>query len=241
MKVEVWSDFACPFCYIGKRRLEEALSQFEHGEKVEVEFRSFELDPNAKVDIGFDVYDYLSTKYGMSREQAISNNVQLTEQAKTLGLDYHFDTMILTNTFDAHQLTHFAAKYGKREEMAERLFKAYFTDSKHLGKKETLADLAAELGLDRAEALTALEEGTYKQEVRSDEQEAGELGVRGVPFFVIDRKYAVSGAQPSEVFLQAVTKAWDESKPLTVIGGDGSTNAADEACADGVCAPNSNN
>ncbi|GLX71379.1 DsbA family oxidoreductase [Paenibacillus glycanilyticus] len=240
MKVEVWSDFACPFCYIGKRRLEQALGEFEHGDQVEVEFKSFELDPNAPVEIEHDVYDYLSNKYGMSRQQAISNNVQLTEQAKTLGLDYHFDTMILTNTFDAHRLTHFAAQFGKREEMAEHLFKAYFTDSKHLGQKETLADLAAEIGLDREEALKALQEGSYKQEVRSDEQEAGQLGVRGVPFFVIDRKYAVSGAQPSEVFLQAVTKAWEESKPLTVIGGDGETNGTDEACVDGVCAPKSN-
>ncbi|MCM3631547.1 DsbA family oxidoreductase [Paenibacillus glycanilyticus] len=239
MKVEVWSDFACPFCYIGKRRLEEALGQFEHGDQVEVEFKSFELDPNAPVEIELDVYDYLSNKYGMSREQAISNNVQLTQQAKTLGLDYRFDTMVLTNTFDAHQLTHFAAKYGKREEMAERLFKAYFTDSKHLGKREILADLAAEIGLDREEALKALEESAYKQEVRSNEQEAGQLGVRGVPFFVIDRKYAVSGAQPSEVFLQAVSKAWEENKPLTVIGAEGETNGTDDACADGFCAPNS--
>ncbi|MFF2094115.1 DsbA family oxidoreductase [Paenibacillus sp. NPDC058174] len=234
MKIEVWSDFACPFCYIGKRRLEGALEQFAHRDDVEVEFRSFELDPNAKRDVDYDVNDMLSKKYGMSREQAEANNRNLTEQARTLGLDYHMDKMVLTNTFDAHRLTHLAAKSGKREEMAERLFKAYFTEGKHLGDHDTLADLAVEVGIERSEALEALKSPTYTQEVRSDEQEASQLGVRGVPFFVIDRKYAVSGAQPSEVFLQAVQQAYQESKPLTVIGGD---EGDDAACTDGVCAP----
>lgn len=236
MKIEVWSDFACPFCYIGKRRLEGALEQFTHGDEVEVEFRSFELDPNASREVDYDVHDMLSKKYGMTREQAISNNANLAEQAGTLGLDYHMDTIKLTNTFDAHRLTHFAAQYGKREEMAERLLKAYFTDSKHLGNQETLADLAAEIGLDRNEALKTLEGASYSEEVRADEEEAGQLGVRGVPFFVIDRKYAVSGAQQSDVFLGAIQKAWDERQPFTIIGDEG--DAADAACADGVCAPN---
>ncbi|GGG90969.1 DsbA family oxidoreductase [Paenibacillus radicis (ex Gao et al. 2016)] len=234
MKIEVWSDFACPFCYIGKRRLEGALEQFAHRDDVEVEFRSFELDPNAKRDVDYDVNDMLSKKYGMSREQAEANNRNLTEQARTLGLDYHMDKMVLTNTFDAHRLTHLAAKSGKREEMAERLFKAYFTEGKHLGDHDTLADLAVEVGIDRGEALEALKSPTYTQEVRADEQEASQIGVRGVPFFVIDRKYAVSGAQPSEVFLQAVQQAYQESKPLTVIGGD---EGDDASCTDGVCAP----
>ncbi|MUT67943.1 DsbA family oxidoreductase [Paenibacillus sp. NEAU-GSW1] len=237
MKIEVWSDFACPFCYIGKRRLEGALEQFAHRDDIEVEFRSFELDPNAKRDVDYDVNDMLANKYGMTREQAQANNRQLTEQARTLGLDYHMDEIKLTNTFDAHRLTHLAAKYGKREAMAERLLKAYFTDSKHLGDQETLADLAAEVGLDRAEALKALQSEDFSQEVRADEQEASQIGVRGVPFFVIDRKYAVSGAQPSEVFLQAISQAYQESQPLKVFGGNGSEDGDDAACADGVCAP----
>ncbi|WP_042170923.1 DsbA family oxidoreductase [Paenibacillus gorillae] len=235
MKIEVWSDFACPFCYIGKRRLEGALEQFAHRDDVEVEFRSFELDPNAKRDVDYDVNDMLSKKYGMSREQAEANNRNLTEQARTLGLDYHMDKMVLTNTFDAHRLTYLAAKSGKREEMAERLFKAYFEEGKHLGDHDTLADLAVEVGIERGEALEALNSSTYTQEVRADEQEASQIGVRGVPFFVIDRKYAVSGAQPSEVFLQAVQQAYQESKPLTVIGGD--EGGDDVTCTDGVCAP----
>lgn len=237
MKIEVWSDFACPFCYIGKRRLEGALEQFAHGDQVEVEFRSFELDPSAKRDVDYNVHEMLASKYGMTVEQAKANNVSLTEQARTLGLDYHMDKMILTNTFDAHRLTHFAAGYGKREEMAERLFKAYFTDSKHLGDIETLADLAAEIGLDRNEALKALEGADFTQEVRQNEEEAQQIGVRGVPFFVIDRKYAISGAQQNEVFLQTIEQAWNEKQPpLTVIGGD-EDDASDAACADGVCAP----
>ncbi|THF84522.1 DsbA family oxidoreductase [Cohnella fermenti] len=211
MKVEVWSDFACPFCYIGKRRLEGALEQFAHGEEIEVEFRSFELDPNAKRDVDYNVNEMLANKYGMTVEQAAANNRNLTAQAATLGLDYHMDKSILTNSFDAHRLTHYASQFGKRNEMAERLFKAYFTDGLHIGDHETLASLAAEIGLDREGALAALAGRDFAEQVREDEQLAAQIGVRGVPFFVLDRKYAVSGAQPTEVFLQALEKAYSES------------------------------
>ncbi|RUS45714.1 DsbA family oxidoreductase [Cohnella sp. AR92] len=212
MKIEVWSDFACPFCYIGKRRLEGALEQFGHGGDIEVQFRSFELDPNAKRDVDYNVNEMLAKKYGMTVEQAAANNRSLTEQAKAIGLDYHMDKSILTNSFDAHRLTHYAAQFGKREEMAERLFKAYFTDGLHIGDHETLAGLAVEIGLDREGALAALKNDEFSSEVREDEQLAAQFGVRGVPFFVLDRKYAVSGAQPTEVFLQALEKAYSESK-----------------------------
>lgn len=231
MKVEIWSDYGCPFCYIGKRRLEAALEQFPYKDRVELVFKSFELDPNAERDIPFDVYDMLARKYGMSSEQAIANNANLADQARTLGLDYRFDTMILTNTFDAHRLSHFSAAHGKSKEMTERLLHAYFTESRHLGDHETLADLAAEVGLDRGEALHVLKDGDYAADVRADEEEAARLGVRGVPFFVIDRKYAVSGAQPSELFLEALNKAWDEANPLTVLG-----TAEDALCGDDGCA-----
>jgi len=210
MQIEIWSDYACPFCYIGKRRFEAALEQFAHKSEVETIFKSFELDPGAERDMGIDVHDMLAKKYGMTREQAKANGQQVAAQAASIGLTYHFDTMIMTNTFDAHRLTHFAAAHGKADAMSERLFKAYFTDSKHLGDPETLASLAAEVGLDREEAAKMLAGDTFKQEVRADEQEGAGLGVRGVPFFVIDRKYAVSGAQPTEVFLQAMEKAWGE-------------------------------
>ncbi len=142
----------------------------------------------------------------------------------------------MTNTFDAHRLSHFADRYGKMGEMTERLLKAYFTESKHIGDHETLASLAAEVGLDKSEAAKMLAGDDYSKEVRADEQEAGKLGIRGVPFFVINRKYAISGAQSSEVFLEALQKAWDEEKPLVLLN-DSSSYAADAACADGVCTP----
>lgn len=210
MKVEIWSDYICPFCYIGKRKFEAALEQFPHREHVEVVYRSFELDPNSERNVEFDIHDLLANKYGMSRDKAKEMSDNVGAQAKSVGLDYKFDTMIVTNTFDAHRLTHFAAKHGKMHEMAERLLKAYFTDSKHIGDRETLADLAEEIGLDRGEAAAALAGDEYAQQVRNDEREAGELGIRGVPFFVINRKYGISGAQPTEVFRNALNQAWDE-------------------------------
>ncbi|MFD0713806.1 DsbA family oxidoreductase [Paenibacillus sp. GCM10027626] len=232
MKVEIWSDFVCPFCYIGKRRFEAALQQFSNKGAVEVVFKSFELDPNAKRDGNPSVYDMLAAKYGMSREQAIANTNNLAQQAKALGLDYYFDRTILTNTFDAHRLTHFAATKGKLAEMTERLLKAHFTDTLHIGHQDTLADLAAEIGLDRDEALRVLTSSDYANEVRADEEEARRIGVKGVPSFVINRKYAISGAQPSEVFLEGLQKAWEEDHPLTVLGG----SAEGAVCTDEGCA-----
>jgi len=210
MKIEVWSDYLCPFCYIGKRKFENALVQFPHRDSVEVVFRSFELGPDAPRDPGISMDQILTSKYGMSLEQAKAANDNVASQAQTVGLTYHFDTMIPTNSFDAHRLTHYAAAQGKANEMQERLFQAYFTDSLHIGDRETLAQLGAETGLDRNEVSAMLASDQYAQDVRADEQEGSQLGIKGVPFFVINRKYAVSGAQPSEVFLEALQKAWSE-------------------------------
>lgn len=235
MKIEVWSDFACPFCYIGKQHLEVALEQFAHKDDVKVVYRSFELDPNAERDVDHDVHDMLVAKYGMSREQAIAMNENVGSKAKEVGLSFQFDNLILTNTFDAHRLTQFAAKQGKMNRMAQELFQAYFTDSRHLGDHETLAELAVKAGLDREEALKILAGTDYSAEVRADEEEAGRIGAKGVPFFVIDHKYAVSGAQPIDIFLKSLQTAWNESHPLTVLNDAGSESEA--ACADGVCVP----
>lgn len=234
MKIEIWSDFACPFCYIVKRRFEQAVEQFSHKDELEVVYRSFELDPNSPRDIGHSVHDMLSQKYGMSVEQAKTMNANVVAQAESVGLTYHMDTIVLTNTFDAHRLAHFADTRGKMHEMTERLLKAYFTDSLHLGDHAVLASLAEEVGLDKAEAERILAGDTYASEVRADEQEGAELGITGVPFFVIDRKYGISGAQPLEVFVQALEKAYGESNPLTILS-DAEAGAADGACADGVC------
>ncbi|WP_036651802.1 DsbA family oxidoreductase [Paenibacillus pini] len=233
MNIEIWSDFACPFCYIGKRRFEEGLQQFAHRDQVEITFRSFELAPDAPVDNDQNMHSILASKYGMSLEQAKAANDNLTEQAKAVGLTYHFDTMIPTNTFDAHRMTHWAAEAGKRYDMTERLFKAYFTDSAHIGDRETLIRLAGEIGLDAQAAATMLESDAYKDDVRRDEQEGSQLGVTGVPFFVINRKYGISGAQPPEAFVETLNKVWQEDHPLTLLNEEGTES--DAACSDGAC------
>jgi len=210
MKIEVWSDFACPFCYIGKRKLEGALEQFAHHDDIEVEFRSFELHPDAPREIDHNYVNETLAKQGITIEQLQSKKNNLTEIGLELDLDYQWEKQIQTNMFDAHRLTHFAAQFEKQLEMAERLFKGYFTEGKHLGIHEVLADMASDIGLDRSAALAAMKNSEFTSEVRGDEQEAVKLGVRGVPYFVIDRKYAISGAQPSELFLQALEKAYSE-------------------------------
>lgn len=210
MKVEIWSDYVCPFCYIGKRRFEAALAQFPHRDEIEVVFKSFELDPNAAREGNPSTAEMLMAKYGMSREQVEANLANLTEQAREVGLDFRIAEAVQTNTFDAHRLSHYAADHGKMNELAERLLKAHFTETKNLGDRETLADLAADVGLDREQVLDMLASGEYADFVRAEEEEAQRLGIRGVPFFVIARRYAVSGAQPTEVFLQALEAAWAE-------------------------------
>lgn len=233
MKVEIWSDIVCPFCYIGKRRYEAALEQLPYRDEVETVYRSFELDPNAPVDAGHDIHEMLAKKYGMPREEAKKMNDQVSDQARTVGLAYDLDRAIPTNTFDAHRLIHYAAKHGKMEEMKEKLLSAYFTEGKHVGQRQVLADLAAEIGLDRDEALAALENGQFVDEVRADQNEAAQIGIRGVPFFVINRKYAVSGAQPTEVFLQALDKARSEELPQITVLNEENAGAActDESCS----------
>ena len=229
MKVEIWSDYQCPFCYIGKRRFEDALNQFENKDQVEVEFRSFELNPEAERDINMSQSEMLAKKYGMSQAQVEANSQNMTQQAAELGLDYHLDKVILTNSFDAHRLMHFAESKGKGKEMNERLFKAYFTEGKHIGDHATLADLAEEVGLDQSEVEKMLGGTAFTAEVRGNEQEGSLLGITGVPFFVINRKYGVSGAQPAEAFLDTLRKVWAEENPLQMV------NETGDACTDGSC------
>ncbi|MEC2074881.1 DsbA family oxidoreductase [Metabacillus fastidiosus] len=210
MKIEVWSDFACPFCYIGKRRLEEALMNFPHKNEVDILFKSFELDPNASRDIQLSIHEILAKKYGMSIEKAKAMNASVGQQAAAAGLTFEFDNMKPTNTFDAHRLAKLAESKGKGKEMTEQLLKAYFTDSEHIGNHDTLLKIAEEVGLNREEAKSVLESDDFAEHVRADEMEAREIGVQGVPFFVINRKYAISGAQPVEVFGDTLQKVWEE-------------------------------
>ncbi|WP_201715045.1 DsbA family oxidoreductase [Rossellomorea arthrocnemi] len=224
MKIEVWSDYVCPFCYIGKRHLEMALEKFPQRDKVEIEFKSFELDPGAPVHTEYSIQELLSKKYGTSIEQAKNMTDSMSQQAATVGLDFQFDTNIPTNTFDAHRLTKYAKLKGKEAEMTEILLHAHFTLSKHIGDKDTLVEFAKQAGLDEKEAETVLSGSDHSQEVRMDEDQAGQIGVQGVPFFVINRKYAISGAQPSDVFLNSIQKVWEEESemaPLQPLGTDG--------------------
>jgi predicted DsbA family dithiol-disulfide isomerase len=222
MKIEIWSDVACPFCYIGKRNLEAALSNFAHADQVEIEWRSFELDPQAPVDNSQDMTGLLAAKYGYSREQAQAMNEQVSERAREAGLDFHMQEIIPTNTFDAHRLIHLAARHGLQDEMKERLLHAYFTEGLHVGRKETLLQLAAEVGVPAGEAGTMLAGEDFAYEVKGDQAEARDFSISGVPFFVIDRKYGISGAQPVEVFSQALDQAWQESQAAQA-GGNSAT------------------
>lgn len=212
LKIEVWSDFVCPFCYIGKRHLEHALEKFPHRDSVTIEYKSFQLDPNARHIPGKSFYETFSELKGMPLNQVIAMNKQVGEQAKKVGLTYRFDTMQYANTLDAHRVAKYAETAGKGKEITERFLFAYFTESKLISDHETLADLAEEVGLDREEVLNVLKSNKYMREVREDIEVARQIGVRGVPFFVFNEKYAVSGAQPEEVFVQALEKVWEEEK-----------------------------
>ncbi|MFI2858308.1 DsbA family oxidoreductase [Paenibacillus sp. JSM ZJ436] len=233
MKIEVWSDVVCPFCYIGKRHLEKALENFPGREQVEVVFRSFELSPGASFEPGVSMTELLAAKYGMTLQQAEDANRSVTEQAARAGLTYHLDRVIPANTFNAHRLAQYADKEGKLDEMTEVLFKAYFTDLKDLNDAEQLADLAVQAGLNRDKAVSVLESEEFSSEVLADEQAAREIGVRGVPFFVLDHKFAVSGAQPVEVFTQALQKAAAEASPLVFV--EDANAAPGGSCNDDAC------
>ncbi|MDF2881427.1 MAG: disulfide bond formation protein DsbA [Clostridiaceae bacterium] len=217
MKIEVWSDFVCPFCYIGKRRLETALNNFEHKDEVELVFKSFELDPSAKKKYGENINELIAQKYGITVEKAKESNDQLVEQAKAVGLKYNFDDLIPTNSFDAHRLAHYAKSEGKMNELAERIFKGYFVDSLNISDDKVLAALAGEVGLDSEKALRILESDQYSAEVRNDEESASKFRVGGVPYFVFDNKYAVSGAQPTDLFLDVLNKVKKEELSSPVI------------------------
>lgn len=207
MKIEVWSDYVCPFCYIGKRHLEEAIEKAGIKEKVEVVYKAYELDPNAPATSEKSMAEVLSEKYKMSLEEAKVMTDNVTAQAKAANLMYDFDKMTRANTFQAHRLAKFAEEEGLGEEMTERLLYAYFTEGEKIGTFETLLKLAEEVGLSKEQTEKMLHSEAFIDEVKKDIEEAGQIGVQGVPFFVIDRKYALSGAQPVATFVEALQKA----------------------------------
>jgi len=211
IKVDVWSDIACPWCYIGKRKFERGAAEFAAGgddRTVTVEFHSFELSPDTPVDFDGSEADFLAGHKGLAPDQVERMLEHVASVAASVGLEYDFDAVKHTNTVKAHELLHYAKRHGKQLEMTERLMKAYFTEGRHVGRVEDLADLAAEVGLDRDEVVRSLESGEHLPAVRADQRQAEELGVRGVPFFVIDRQYGVSGAQEAETFAQVLEQVW---------------------------------
>jgi predicted DsbA family dithiol-disulfide isomerase len=237
VKVEIWSDVVCPWCYIGKRRFEKAMAAFPHRDGVEVEWKAFELDPTSTSATEADEpgdgdhAGRIARKMGTDRARAQAMIDNLTEAARSEGLDFHFERAVRANTLLAHQVIHLAGLRGLQDAVKERLMLAYFTNGEPVGDLETLVGLAAEAGLDAAEVRTALETQAYADDVQRDEYEARQLGISGVPFFVIDRKYGVSGAQPPQALLQVLEQAWNESHPVPTLATIGGSD--DE----GVCGP----
>lgn len=220
MKIEIWSDVMCPFCYIGKRHFEEALSKFSDKEHIDIEWKSFQLDPTMPDVVEESQEDYLVKRKGMSRDQIQGMLQNVTAMGKEAGLDFNFDQSIMVNSQKAHQLIQFAKSKGLGNEIEERLFQAYFTEGKNVADETTLTELGKEIGLDENELQVAFNDDKYLYQMKQDIQEAQNIGVRGVPFFVFDRKYGVSGAQPAEAFLETLDKSfteWREKNPKTIL------------------------
>jgi len=240
VKVEIWSDVVCPWCYIGKRRFEAALAGFEHAADVEVQWRAFQLDPTTtsqpvQADGPSDAHvRSLAAKFGRSVPEVQEMVDHVDAMARAEGLDFHQDVSVPANTVKAHQLLHLAGERGVQAAVEERLMRAHFTEGEPVGDDETLVRLVAEAGLDADEARAVLAQDTYVDAVAADVAEAAALGARGVPFFVVDRRYGVSGAQSVEHFAQVLQQAWRESRPLTMV--DAPAGADGGACGPDGCA-----
>ncbi|GAF16927.1 LOW QUALITY PROTEIN: 2-hydroxychromene-2-carboxylate isomerase/DsbA-like thioredoxin domain [Bacillus sp. JCM 19046] len=228
MNVEIWSDIACPFCYIGKRKFEQALADF--GEEVDVTFKSFQLDPSAPKESDESMVNVLAKKYNMPIEKAKEMNAQVSAQAEEVGLAYQLENVKVVNTLNAHRLSHLAKAHGKMGEVMEKLLEAHFIDAKHVGKDETLKEIGLSAGLDEQEIDEVLRSDRYQADVEHEQQEGAQIGVQGVPFFVFNRKYAVSGAQPKEAFLQVLEKVKEEEAPAPI-----QVMKQGDACTDESC------
>jgi len=232
MKVEIWSDVMCPFCYIGKRHFEKAIETLPFKNEIDVEWKSYQLNPEYHNTNNETVYDYLSRSKGMPIEQATQMTKQVADMASDAGLTINFDKNIPANTFNAHQLIHFAAKHNLQDLAGEKLFEAHFVRSLNIGKNDVLLQLAEEIGLDKTETEAVLKGNEFAEAVRYDVYESQNLGIRGVPYFVMDRKYGVSGAQPVQAFADALTQSfteWKSAQPKTNLT---SLNKNDNAICD---------
>jgi predicted DsbA family dithiol-disulfide isomerase len=210
LAVEIWSDVVCPWCYLGKRRFAAALAHFPQQADVTVTWRSFELDPEAPRVRDASAAEHIASKYGMSVEEAKESQAQMTEMAAAEGLHYDFDRVRGGNTFDAHRLIHLAAAHGRQDAANERLMRGYLSEGEPIGDRDALVRVIADVGIDADEAGAVLDGDAYAGAVRADEQLAAQLGIRAVPYFVLDRRYGVSGAQPAELLLRALERAWQD-------------------------------
>jgi predicted DsbA family dithiol-disulfide isomerase len=233
MRVEIWSDVVCPWCYVGKRNFEAALDRFEHRDKVEVIWRAFELDPSAPAEREGDYAAHLARKYGMSVDQARQMIETMTATGARAGVVLDFDRARPGNTFDAHRLIHLAGERGLQDAVKERFLRAAFTDGEPIGDRDVLLRLAVDAGLPEDEAASVLESDAYATEVRAEESLAFDLGISAVPFFVIDRTFGVPGAQPPDVILGALERAWEKTaRPLELAGDTAAAPGCDgDACA----------
>lgn len=228
MKIEIWSDVMCPFCYIGKKNFENALAELPFKDKIDVEWKSFQLDPSLETGVATTTAEYFRDKKGFPEAQAKQMTAQVTEMGKSVGIDFNFENAIITNTFPAHKLIHLAKKKNLGAEMEEELFKAHFLDGKNIGDEKILMGLGEKLGLNSEEIIEALSSKEIDLEVKHEIIEASQLGISGVPFFVIDQKYGVSGAQPVETFKEAITQAYNENT-VTL------SNNNDASCGEDGC------
>jgi predicted DsbA family dithiol-disulfide isomerase len=234
VKVHIWSDVVCPWCYIGKRHFEEALEGFEHRDEVEVVWRAYELDRTAPAHREGPYIDRLSRKYRVPVAEAQAMIDRITDAAAASGLDFRFDIAKPGNTFSAHKVIHLAAEHGLQDAMKERLLRATFTEGEPIGDADTLVRLAGDVGLDSDDVRKALADDRYSDAVRADQDEAYDIGISGVPFFLVDGRYGISGAHPATALRKVLQQAWDEShpvKPVVMVGDSGG-----DACADGSCA-----
>lgn len=238
MKVEIWSDFVCPFCYIGKRNFERALEGFEHKDEVEVIYKSFQLDPTMPIGTTASTYEMLSKKYNLTYEKAVQMCENVAKAAKDAGMDFNFEHGIQANTFEAHRLAQYAKQIGKLKEMNERLLKAHFVDCLNVSDHETLLKLAVEVGLDKETVSSVLlDAGNFAEAVLRDQKEAQQIGVTSVPFFVLNGQYAITGAQSSESILQVIEQVWsdDKQKPIQLMNTSKDDDTTQDGCIDGNC------
>ncbi|HEX2241334.1 MAG TPA: DsbA family oxidoreductase [Actinomycetota bacterium] len=234
MRVDIWSDVVCPWCYIGKRRFEAALTRFPHADQLEVTWRSFELDPHAppSPEHSGPYVDHLARKYGISSDKAQAMIDRVTSAAAEEGLNFRFDIARRGNTFDAHRLLHLGLERGVQNQLKERLDHGTFTEGLPVSDHQALTDVAVDIGLDEVEVKEVLATDAYADAVRADEAQARAYGISAVPFFVIGGKYGMAGAQPVETMLEVLERAWSELSPITVIA----DRADSDVCEDGSCA-----